>query len=72
MSAYETLRAELKQTPRTWLVTGAAGFIGSNLVAALEAKGAEVAIGPLTRDVGTRLAFIRGPDGIMVEIVQKR
>ena len=32
MSAYETLRAELKQTPRTWLVTGAAGFIGSNLV----------------------------------------
>lgn len=32
MSAYETLCAELKQSPRTWLVTGAAGFIGSNLV----------------------------------------
>ena len=35
MSAYETLRAELKKSPRTWLVTGAAGFIGSNLVEAL-------------------------------------
>ena len=32
MSAYETLRAELKKSSRTWLVTGAAGFIGSNLV----------------------------------------
>ncbi|MEY4198560.1 MAG: hypothetical protein RLZZ265_300, partial [Verrucomicrobiota bacterium] len=31
MSAYETLRAELKKSSRTWLVTGAAGFIGSNL-----------------------------------------
>jgi len=38
----------------------------------LRAKGAEVAIGPLTRDPGTRLAFIRGPEGIMVELVQKR
>ena len=35
MTAYETLRAELKKSPRTWLVTGAAGFIGSNLVEAL-------------------------------------
>ena len=38
----------------------------------LRAKGAEVAIGPLTRDPGTRLAFIRGPEGVMVELVQKR
>ncbi len=38
----------------------------------LRAKGAEVAIGPLTRDPGTYLAFIRGPDGIMVELVQQR
>ena len=36
------------------------------------AKGADVAIGPLTRDAGTRLAFIRGPEGIMVELVQQR
>jgi catechol 2,3-dioxygenase-like lactoylglutathione lyase family enzyme len=38
----------------------------------LRAKGADVAIGPLTRDPGTRLAFARGPDGIMVELVQSR
>src|SRR6201996_6130080 len=41
-------------------------------IAALRAKGADVAIGPLTRDAGTYLAFIRGPEGIMVELVQKR
>ena len=35
MPAYEALRAELKKSPRIWLVTGAAGFIGSNLVEAL-------------------------------------
>ena len=38
----------------------------------LRAKGADVVIGPLTRDPGTRLAFIRGPEGIMVELVQTR
>jgi lactoylglutathione lyase len=38
----------------------------------LRAKGADVAIGPLTRDPVTRLAFIRGPEGIMVELVQRR
>ena len=40
--------------------------------AELKAKGAEIAIGPLTRSVGLRLAFVRGPDGIMVELVQQR
>src|SRR5437016_7500012 len=35
MTAYENLRAKLKRTPRTWLITGAAGFIGSNLVESL-------------------------------------
>ncbi|PHV07406.1 LPS biosynthesis protein WbpP [Janthinobacterium sp. BJB412] len=34
-TAYEALQARLRATPRTWLVTGAAGFIGSNLVEAL-------------------------------------
>ena len=38
----------------------------------LRAKGADVVIGPLTRDPGTRLAFIRGPEGVMVELVQRR
>ena len=37
----------------------------------LRAKGAEIAIGPLTRNPGLRLAFIRGPEGIMIEIVQR-
>lgn len=32
MSAYSQLRETMTQAPATWLVTGAAGFIGSNLV----------------------------------------
>ena len=35
MSAYHALIEKLALTPHTWLVTGAAGFIGSNLVEAL-------------------------------------
>ena len=35
MSAYDKLQGELKAAPRAWLVTGAAGFIGSNLVETL-------------------------------------
>ncbi|NBV20613.1 MAG: SDR family oxidoreductase [Proteobacteria bacterium] len=35
MSAFTQLKSDLKASPRTWLVTGAAGFIGSNLVEAL-------------------------------------
>jgi lactoylglutathione lyase len=41
-------------------------------IAELRTKGADVAIGPLTRDAGTYLAFIRGPQRIMVELVQRR
>ena len=32
MKTYADLQARIKATPRTWLVTGAAGFIGSHLV----------------------------------------
>ncbi len=32
---YERLRGELQAAPKTWLVTGVAGFIGSNLLEAL-------------------------------------
>ncbi len=35
MSAYENLKNELQRNPRTWLVTGVAGFIGSNLLETL-------------------------------------
>ncbi len=35
MSAYSQLRSELERAPKTWLVTGAAGFIGSNLAETL-------------------------------------
>jgi len=32
MTTYQQRRAELQRDPKTWLVTGAAGFIGSNIV----------------------------------------
>jgi len=32
---YESIQAELRAQPRTWLVTGCAGFIGSNLLETL-------------------------------------
>jgi UDP-N-acetylglucosamine 4-epimerase len=35
VSAYETLLAELPKAPKTWLITGVAGFIGSNLLEGL-------------------------------------
>lgn len=34
-SQYETIKEELKANPKKWLVTGCAGFIGSNLVETL-------------------------------------
>lgn len=35
MSLYQTICEQLKQNPKTWLVTGVAGFIGSNLLETL-------------------------------------
>lgn len=35
MIQYEKLQHELRQSPRSWLVTGVAGFIGSNLLETL-------------------------------------
>jgi UDP-N-acetylglucosamine/UDP-N-acetylgalactosamine 4-epimerase len=35
MSAYQQLQTRLAQEPRTWLITGVAGFIGSNLLETL-------------------------------------
>jgi UDP-N-acetylglucosamine 4-epimerase len=35
MSAYETVKQQLQAKPKTWLITGVAGFIGSNLLETL-------------------------------------
>jgi UDP-N-acetylglucosamine 4-epimerase len=35
MSRYEEVQSQLKNAPKTWLVTGVAGFIGSNLLETL-------------------------------------
>lgn len=35
MTRYEQIQAELRQAPKIWLVTGVAGFIGSNLLETL-------------------------------------
>lgn len=35
MTRYEYVQAELRQSPKTWLITGVAGFIGSNLLETL-------------------------------------
>lgn len=35
MSAYESLQQKVRVEPKTWLITGVAGFIGSNLLEAL-------------------------------------
>jgi len=34
-NTYENITSQLRETPRTWLVTGCAGFIGSNLIETL-------------------------------------
>ena len=35
MTRYQEIKSELKATPKTWLITGCAGFIGSNLLETL-------------------------------------
>jgi UDP-N-acetylglucosamine 4-epimerase len=42
VETYADLQERISSTPRTWLVTGAAGFIGSNLVEALLRLGQDV------------------------------
>ena len=50
------------------------GLTVDNLDAAvmeLRTKGAEIAVGPVMRSPGLYLAFVRGPEGVMVELVQR-
>lgn len=42
VTSYEALQSSLRSAPRNWLVTGVAGFIGSNLLETLLALGQEV------------------------------
>lgn len=42
MSRFETIKSQLKTQPRRWLVTGCAGFIGSNLLEFLLSHDQEV------------------------------
>lgn len=42
MNAYSTALADMEKNPRTWLITGVAGFIGSNLLEKLLKHGQNV------------------------------
>ena len=42
MSTYDRLKETLPQKPKTWLITGVAGFIGSNLLETLLSLGQTV------------------------------
>lgn len=76
MSAYETLKTQLRSSPRRWAVTGAAGFIGSHLVETLlgldqqvvaldnfatgKAANLEAVRGLVSEDQWQRFEFIEG------------
>ena len=76
MTAYKQIQVELQKYPKTWLVTGVAGFIGSNLLEKLlkldqrvvgldnfttgHQKNLDEVEGLVTRDQWKRFNFIEG------------
>ena len=76
MTAYKQIQVELQKYPKTWLVTGVAGFIGSNLLEKLlkldqrvvgldnfttgHKKNLDAVEGLVTRDQWKRFNFIEG------------
>lgn len=59
MGAYATLLEQLKTSPRRWLVTGGAGFIGSHITEVLLGAGQEVTIlDNLSTGKRANLAFV--------------
>lgn len=62
--AYEKLRSELQRTPRRWLITGVAGFIGSNLLETLlELRQSVVGLDNFATGHQHNLAIVRGNVG---------
>ena len=76
MQIYQTLQKELQRDPKTWLITGVAGFIGSNLLETLllldqkvvgldnfstgNAKNLEEVQGLVSKEQWDRFKFIKG------------
>jgi len=64
MSAYEKVKAQLKAGPKRWLVTGAAGFIGSHLTEELLRLGQQVVgLDNLATGYRSNLESVRGAVG---------
>ncbi len=68
MSSYKAIKDRLGREPKTWLITGVAGFIGSNLLEALLNLGQRVVgIDNFATGHQTNLDIVKGKTGSMWE-----